>query len=103
MDKDPKQREFTLLQEQSKLSKQLLSGILYLCKYAVLSVVLLQDVLEGQLDLLLEFLHFHLLLEPGPVWKENLLFVTVKHTWAPPASTRLTHGKRGCRAINIQL
>lgn len=44
---------------------------LYLCKYTVLSVVLLQDVLEGQLDLLLEFFHFHLLLQPGPVWKEN--------------------------------
>lgn len=39
----------------------------YLCKNTVLSVVLLQDVLEGQLDLLLEFLHLHLLLEPGSV------------------------------------
>lgn len=43
----------------------------YLCKNTILSVVLLQDVLEGQLDLLLEFLHLHLLLEPGPVWKVN--------------------------------
>lgn len=38
-----------------------------LCKYTILSVVLLQDVLEGKLDLLLEFLHLHLLLEPGSV------------------------------------
>lgn len=42
---------------------------LYLCKYTVLSVVLLQDVLEGQLNLLLEFFHLHLLLQPRPVWK----------------------------------
>lgn len=45
--------------------------VLYLCKYTILSVVLLQDMLEGQLDLLLEFLHLHLLLEPGSVWKVN--------------------------------
>lgn len=44
---------------------------LYLCKYTILSVVLLQDVLESQLDLLLEFLHLHLLLEPRSVWKVN--------------------------------
>ena len=39
----------------------------YLCENAIFSVVLLEDVLESQLDLLLELLHLHLLLEPGPV------------------------------------
>ena len=34
-------------------------------------MVLLQDVLEGQLDLLLELLHLYFLLEPGPIWKVN--------------------------------
>ena len=41
----------------------------YLCKYAVFSVVLLKDMLESQLDLLLEFLHLYLLLKPGAVWE----------------------------------
>lgn len=41
----------------------------HLCENAVLSVVLLQDVLEGKLDLLLELLHLHLLLEPGSIWR----------------------------------
>lgn len=44
---------------------------LYLCEYTILSVVLLQDVLEGQLDLLLEFFHFHLLLKPRPICRNN--------------------------------
>lgn len=44
---------------------------LYLCENTILSVVLLQDVLERQLDLLLEFLHLHLLLQPGPVCEIN--------------------------------
>lgn len=43
----------------------------YLCEYPVLSVVLLQDVLEGELDLLLELLHLHLLLEPRSVCSAN--------------------------------
>lgn len=42
-----------------------------LCQYAVLSVVFLQNMLEGQLDLLLEFLHLHLLLEPGSVGRHQ--------------------------------
>lgn len=45
--------------------------MLYLCKYTILSVVLLEDVLESKLDLLLELLHLHLLLEPGSIWKVN--------------------------------
>lgn len=64
----------------------------YLCKYTILSVVLLQDVLEGKLDLLLEFLHLHLLLEPGSIWKVNgynfsLLY---EHT-AGPVTVNLAH------------
>lgn len=43
----------------------------YLCEYTILSVVLLQDVLESKLDLLLELLHLHLLLEPGSVCNVN--------------------------------
>ena len=56
---------------------------LYLCKYTILSVVLLQDVLESQLDLLLEFLYLHLLLEPGSVWNVNYYnFISLyKHRW----------------------
>lgn len=58
---------------------------LYLCENPVLSVVLLQDVLEGELDLLLELLHLHLLLEPGSICRGNcdvsLTFVTFTATF----------------------
>lgn len=43
----------------------------HLCENPILSVVLLQDVLEGKLDFLLELLHLHLLLEPGSIWRVN--------------------------------
>lgn len=49
----------------------MLASHAYLCEYPVLSVVLLQDVLEGKLDLLLELLHLHLLLEPRSVCNGN--------------------------------
>lgn len=49
----------------------MLASRAYLCEYTILSVVLLQDVLESKLDLLLELLHLHLLLEPGSVCNVN--------------------------------
>lgn len=52
---------------------------MYLCKYTILSVVLLQDVLERQLDLLLEFLHLHLLLEPGSVCEAEITTFAQTH------------------------
>lgn len=45
----------------------------HLCKYTILSVVLLQNMLEGQLNLLLEFFHLHFFLEPGPVWRGDIV------------------------------
>lgn len=61
---DPKQRETALL----------ITDVVYLCEYPVLSVVLLQDVLQSQLDLLLQLLNLYLLLEPGPVCVGSQVF-----------------------------
>lgn len=53
--------------QDNKETPAALASSAYLCEYTILSVVLLQDVLESKLDLLLELLHLHLLLEPGSV------------------------------------
>lgn len=69
-------------------------------------MVLLQDVLEGKLDLLLELLHLHLLLEPRSVYNVNdhtFSDVNVRRYEAAPLNPKTEMEGAAFVLVNVRL